>query len=212
MVSRRALKWLMVAAVVVLIVDSLADMPMQELGITMNATPDVVTIVGDYYFINDDTNKPLPCGDGIPLEFSIKLLCSLAGGRAENDAYGVHLTVKLPYESELVQVKEMESDSSARLVPPYRGNESETYYRNSDDILYIYLDSIQSSDFPKEVRVKVKVPKEAAPSTLYASALLRSDNDINLTNNYATTNSYFGIAYSREYGLEGFEKLINKSF
>lgn len=211
MASNKAQKLLMISAIILLSIDSFASMPVQEIKIVMNVSPKDVTIVGDLYFNGEDTNRPLPCGDGIPLVYSIKLEGDHEEGRAKNDAYDVHLTAKLPYEAELVQIEEIDPTSASKAVPPYSADNKCLYYTTVDDIVYVSFDSIPHQDFPKEIRIETKVPKSAAPSAFYASALLRSANDIDDGNNYASTNSYFGIAYSRKYGREEFEKLLNEN-
>ena len=213
------LKLVTIFILVTLSINALASMPVQEIGVSNYVFPEEITIVGDYYFTSDNPCQPKPYNnsitkmpEGVPLEYTIKLFGDLANGEANNASYDVRLADRMPVEAELVSIEQIDSHNASRIVPIpiFREDLKDPYYMIEGDLINIYLGPIPAAEFPNEILIKVVIPRSFAPDTLYNSVLLRSENDRNESNNYASVNSYFGIAYDRRFGLEGFESLLRE--
>jgi hypothetical protein len=209
-------RWAMVSilSIICLTMTAMASIPYQEISMIMDVNPAVVDVLGDYYIESDNPNDPKPCQpDGILLTYHIKLLGDLPGGGATRDAYDVTVRDKFPWEAKLSSVEHVINRDSLPpdviSIEPYSGTDMDTYYTSGGDIVKIHFDKIEAGDFPKEIIVKVYVSCCASPATLYNMALIRSQNDIDLENNFANTSNYIGLKYDRDFSLDSYINLLN---
>lgn len=199
---------------------SCAIIEKQEISIQQYASPEEIKVIGDHYFFLGSSNITNACNNqnncepiGIPIVYRIILLGDLAEGRASNTSYDVYITDILPFESNLINIEQLSiTDLNSACYFPIRlfsGEKEPPYYQLSGDLLHISLGDIKAVEFPKEIRIVVTVPCNISPTDLYNIALIKSQNDIECSNNYAAAMNYLGIAYDRRYGLKESELLLN---